>query len=84
MKIKVELDLSNYTTKWHRYTRNCKKIDLDEHKLEIVPTDLNKLSNLVKRNVFRNTTYDKLATQDFIELVKINFDERIAEASKKT
>ena len=61
-----------------------KKIDLDVHKLEIFPTDLNKLSNLVKRNVFRNTTYDKLATQDFIELVKINFEERIAEASKET
>ena len=40
-----------------------KKIDLDVHKLEIFPTDLNKLSNLVKRNVFRNTTYDKLATK---------------------
>ena len=54
----------------------CKKVDLDAHKIEVVPTDSNKLSNLIKRNVFSSTTYDKLAIQDFNELAKINFDER--------
>ena len=72
--IKVELDLSSYTTKTD--LKNVKHVDfssfasklylaslktevdkLDIDKLKVVPTDLPKLSNVVKNDVVRKTEY---------------------------
>ena len=72
--IKVELDLSNYATKTNLKNMDISnfasktnlvslktevdKMDFD--KLKVVPTDLSKLSNVVKNDVAKKTEYDKL------------------------
>ena len=55
------------------------KLDID--KLEPVPTDLSKLSNAVKNDVVKRTTYDKIAakvddidTNDFVVKTKYQTD----------
>ena len=75
--IKVESDLSNYTTKTD--LKNVTHVDvssfasktnlaslktevdkLDIDKLKVVPTDLSKLSNVIKNDVVKKTEYDKV------------------------
>ena len=67
--VKVELDLSNYTTKTdlkhvtHVDTNlaslksEVDKIDVD--KLKTVPVDLSKLNNLVNNDLVKKTVYNK-------------------------
>ena len=78
-KIKVELDLSNYGSKYDAKEATCidksgfakksdvaslksevNKLDIDE--LEIVPTDLSKLSNL-NIDVLKKTVYDEVVNK---------------------
>ena len=62
--IKVELDLSNYATKTDLNLAALKsvvdKIDVD--KLKTAPTDLAKLSNVVKNDVVKKTDYNTKVT----------------------
>ena len=58
------------------------KLDID--KLEPVPTDLSKLSNAVKNDVVKRTTYDKIAakvddidTNDFVVKTKYQTDKTV-------
>ena len=90
--IKVKNDLSNYVTK--TYIKKISHVDtssfalktnLDKLKTEVdidklvpVPTDLSKLSNVVKNDVAKRTDYDKLVvkvnnidTNDFV--LKTNY-----------
>ena len=76
-KIKVELDLSSYTTKTD--LKNITHVDgssyatktnlaalksevhkIDTEKLKTAPSDLAKLSNVVKNYVVKKTTYNTL------------------------
>ena len=62
--IKVELDLSNYATKTDLNLAALKsvvdKIDVD--KLKTAPTDLAKLSNVVKNDLVKKTDYNTKVT----------------------
>ena len=78
-KVKVELNLSNCSTKFDlkRATaidtwKFAKKIDLATLKsivnvknLKTVPTDLSKLSNVAKNGVVKNVTYDELVKKSY-------------------
>ena len=87
--IKIKVDLSNYATKTDlknvthvdtssfalKTKTNLKtKVDkLDIDKLGLVPTDLSKLSSVVKNDVVKKTVYDKIVakvnnidTSDFV------------------
>ena len=75
--INVKVDLSNYATKAD--IKNITHVDtssfalktnlktqvdkLDIDKLVPVPTDLSKLSNVVKNDVIKNNVYDKLVAK---------------------
>ena len=75
--INVKVDLSNYTTKAD--LKNVSHVDtssfglktnlanlvdkLDIDKLNTVPVDLSKLSNLVKNEVVKKTVYDKIVAK---------------------
>ena len=90
--IKVKVDLSNYPTKAdikniaHVATSNLANLKtegdkLDTDKLNTVPADLSKLTNVVKNKVVKKTEYDKLVnkvnnidTSDFVLETKYNTD----------
>ena len=64
--INVKVDLSNYATKTD--IKNIPHVDTEVDKLDIsklvsVPTDLSKLSNVVKNDVVKKTVYDKLVAK---------------------
>ena len=71
-KIKVKLDLRNYATKSELKNTTgadafelAKRTDLDNlksdiGKLETTPADLMELSNVVEKEVVKNTVYDEL------------------------
>ena len=44
---------------------------IDAGKLKTVPVDLDKLSNVVKNDVFKNTEYDKLVAEVMVLIIKI-------------
>ena len=58
--IKVKLDLTNYATKDDVKNIIVDKIDVD--KLKTTPTDLAKLSNVVKNDVVKKTDYNAKVT----------------------
>ena len=61
---------------------NVDKIDVD--RLETVSTDLSKLSNLVKNDIVKNTTFDELVEiVDTIESNKENLAQKIEDVNKK-
>ena len=75
VSIKVKTDLSNYPTKAD--IRNISHVDTSSFALKTnlanlkteldnllpVPTDLSKLSNIIKNNVVKKTVYDKLVAK---------------------
>ena len=108
--IKVELDLSKYSTKddvknitylssyasktnLAALKNEVDKIDID--KLKTVPNDLAKLSNVVKNNVVKKTTYntlknkvDAIDTSGFVTRTKFTtdtnaLDDKIDKVEKK-
>ena len=103
--IKVELDLSNYATKkdikviTHVETNLAAlKIEVDKidrDKLKTVPDDLAKLSNVVKNDVVKKTTYntlknkvDAIDTSKFVSRTKFTtdtnaLDDKIDKVEKK-
>ena len=44
---------------------------IDAGKLKTVPVDLDKLSNVVKNDVLKNTEYDKLVAEVMVLIIKI-------------
>ena len=53
-------DVSSFATKVNLASLKSKINELDINELKIVPTDLSKLSNVVKNDVVKKTEYDKL------------------------
>ena len=96
--INVRVDLSNYATKddikninhvdTSSFALKTKLDKLDVDKLKPVPTDLSKLSNLVKNDVVKKTDYNKLVTKvDNIDtsglLKKTDYNTKITEIEDK-
>ena len=99
--IKVELDLSNYSTKTDlkivthvdisSFASNTNLVSLkievdklDTDKLKVAPTDLSKLSNVVKNDVVKKTEYDKFVgkvhnidTKNFV--LKNKYEKKMAQ-----
>ena len=77
-------------------TLKAKNDEIDLGKLEAVPTDLSKLSNVVKNEVVKKTVYVKLVTkvnnigasgfvlQTKYDTDKSNLENKISNADKKT
>ena len=77
--VKIELDLSSYTTKTDLKdvtsadkSKLAKKVDLaiwnsniDINKLGTTPVDFSKLSDVVKNDVVKGTVYNKLVLKSF-------------------
>ena len=63
------LNLSNYTTKADLASIKIKEDNLDVDKLNTVPTDLSKLSNVVHNDVKKNV-YDNLLPKSMILILR--------------
>ena len=59
----THVDTSSFALKTNLATLKTEVDKLDIDKLVPVPTDLNKLSNVVKNDVVKKTVYDKLVTK---------------------
>ena len=57
------VDISSFALKTNLSTLQTEVDQLDFDKLVSVPTDLSKLSNLVKNDVVKKDVYDKLVTK---------------------
>ena len=57
------VDISSFALKTNLSTLQTEVDQLDIDKLVSVPTDLSKLSNLVKNDVVKKDVYDKLVTK---------------------
>ena len=57
------VDISSFALKTNLSTLQTEVDQLDIDKLVSVPTDLRKLSNLVKNDVVKKDVYDKLVTK---------------------
>ena len=57
------VDTSSFALKTNLANLNSEVDKLDINKLKLVPTDLSKLSNVVKNDVVKNDVYDKLVTK---------------------
>ena len=80
------VDISSFALKTNLATLKTEVHTLDIDKLVPVPTDLSKLSNVVKHDVVKKTVYDKLVpkvnaiplnnidTSDFVLKTKYNTD----------
>ena len=75
------VDTSSFALKTNLATLKTEVDKLDIDKLVPVPTDLSKLSNVVKNDVLKKTVYDKLVakvnnidTSDFVLKTKYNTD----------
>ena len=79
LKIVTHVDTLGFALKTNLATLKTKVDKLDIDKLVPVPTDLGKLSNVVKNDVVKKTLYDKLVTKvnsidasDFVLKTKYN------------
>ena len=63
LKNVTHVDTSSFALKANLATLKTEVDKLDIDKLVLVPTDLSKLSNVVKNDVVKKTTYDKLVTK---------------------
>ena len=77
----THVDTSSFALKTNLATLKTEVDKLDIDKLVPVPTDLSKLSNVVKNDVLKKTVYDKLVakvnnidTSDFVLKTKYNTD----------
>ena len=84
----THVDTSNFALKTNLSSLKTEVDKLDIDKLVPVPTDLSKLSNVVKNYVVKKTVYDKLAakvininTSDFV--LKTNFNTKLTELENK-
>ena len=84
----THVDTSNFALKTNLSSLKTKVDKRDIDKLVPVPTDLSKLSNVVKNYVVKKTVYDKLAakvininTSDFV--LKTNFNTKLTELENK-
>ena len=81
LKNVTHVDTSNFALKTNLATLKTEVDKLDIDKLVNVPTDLSKLSNVVKNDVIKKYVYDKLVakvnnidTNDFVLKTKYNTD----------
>ena len=81
LKNVTHVDTSSFALKTNLATLKTEVDKLDIDKLVPVPTDLSKLSNVVKNDVLKKTVYDKLVakvnnidTSDFVLKTKYNPD----------
>ena len=58
----THVDVSSYATKTNLAALKCEVDKIDVDKLKTTPTDLAKLSNVVKRNVVKKTDYNTKVT----------------------
>ena len=84
IKNMTHVDTSSFALKTNLSSLKAEVDKLDIHKLVPVPTDLSKLSNVVKSDVVKKTAYNKLVakvdnidTSDFVLKTKYNTDSRI-------
>ena len=84
----MHVDTSNFALKTNLSNLKTEVDKLDIYKLVPVPTDLSKLSNVVKNDVVKKTAYNKLVakvdninTNDFV--LKTKYDTDKAELEKK-
>ena len=77
----THVDTSNFSLKANLANLKTEVHKLDIDKLVPIPTDLSKLSNVVKNDVFKKTAYDQLVTKvndidtrDFVLKTKYNTD----------
>ena len=61
--IEVKADLSNFALKLNLASLKTEVDKLDIDKLESVPVDLSKLSDVVKNDVVKKAVYDKLVSK---------------------
>ena len=54
------VDISSFATKTNLASFKTEVDKLDIDKLKVVTTDLSKLSNVIEKDVVKNTEYDKL------------------------
>ena len=88
------VDTSCFALKTNFANLKAEVDELDIDKLVLVPTDLSKLSNVVKNNVVKKTEYDKLVgkannfdTNEFVFKMKSELENKILDTSdlvKKT
>ena len=88
LKNMTHVDTSRFALKTNLATLKTEVDKLDIDKLVPVPTDLSKLSNVVKNDVVKKTVYDKLVakvnnidTSDFV--LKTNYQTDKTELEKK-
>ena len=81
LKNVTHIDTSSFALKTNLADLRTKVDKLDIHKLEPVPVDLSKLSDVVKSDVVKKTVYDKLFAEvnnidisDFVLKTKYNTD----------
>ena len=84
----THVDTSNFALKTNLSSLKTEVDKLDIDKLATVPVDLNKLSNVVKNDVFKKTVYDMLAakvnnidTSDYV--LKTNFNTKFTRLRNK-
>ena len=63
IKNSSHVDTSSFALKTNLANLKTEVDKLDIDKLKLVPTDLSKLSNVVKNDVVKKTDYDKLVTK---------------------
>ena len=88
LKNVTHVDTSSFALKTNLANLKTEVDKLDIDKLAPVPTDMNKLSNVVQTDVVKKTTYDELVakvnnidTSDFV--LKTNYNTKITELENK-
>ena len=95
LKNVTHVDVSSFASKTSLASLKTEVDQLDIDELKVVPTDLSKLSNVVKNDVVKKTEYDKLIgkanniyTTNFVLKTKYekdgsNFEDKISKTDKK-
>ena len=68
----THVDVSSYATKTNLAALKCEVDKIDTDKLKIVPTDLSKLSNVVKNDVVKKTDYNTKVTSTENQIARVN------------
>ena len=70
LKNVTHVDVSSFASKTNLASLKTEVDKIDVGKLETVPVDLAKLSNVVKNDVVKKTEYDKLVTKQIILILQ--------------
>ena len=72
VKYITHVDVSSYAAKTNLAALKCEVDKIDTDKLKIVPTDLSKLSNVVKNDVVKKTDYNTKGTSTENQIARVN------------